>query len=91
MLVRQEALRSSARAWTAPILWRFDAALSTATAPAKFRTISPHYPFAISIMQNEIAPRFRHCGFFQLQGSYFNFQLSTFSFSQPNLRTILRH
>ena len=52
-----EATPNSARAWTAPDLWRFEPAPSNNSAPFKLRTFSPHYPFISSILQNETLPQ----------------------------------
>ena len=60
MRVGPMAHRSSARAWTAVALYRFDTAPSIITAPTKLRTIMQHYPFATSILQNEIASRIQN-------------------------------
>ena len=47
-----KAATNSARAWTAPALWRFDPAPSSTSAPAKLQTILHSYRFATSTLRN---------------------------------------
>ena len=50
-----KAATESARAWTAPALWRFDPALPTISGRSNPRTFVSHNQFVSSILRNEIA------------------------------------
>ena len=49
-----------ARAWTAPVLWRFDAALSITGDPSNLRTILRRYQFVTNMLRIEITLGFRN-------------------------------